>query len=756
MRAYPTVFMLFAFFLTSCVFAYCKSTLKIVVCAASFLCGAIFLLPCVLRALFGSDRDIRLCAVLIVLAVSASSIISFAAFDVGLRKYSSAASQTDRVRLYISGTEREYPHIAYYNAVVEDADLIPPGTKIILSTPVTGLENGSIVMADVTYSSLEERSTSVFDGKRYYLPKRIMIFAEADSVDKIGVENRFSLTGFFDELSEKMASAIRAHCGRDAGSLTATVLLGSTKDLDHSVKRDFRRLGISHLLVISGMHFSFVITMLEFAMRRLRINQALRSVVNIIVALLFMGIAGLSASVVRAGIMHILAQFSRLVSRKPHMLNAYALSGTILLLANPYAALDIGFQLSYCSTIACIMYCMNRKEFSFRFIPKAIKVRFLSRVVSYVIESVAVTLAVTLFTLPLSWAYFGELSVVSIPVNVVAAPLISLLMLLGAVYLVTYPLTVLIFPLSRLIGLVGEFIVKAANTVADVGGVMLRIDYGFTPFFIAAIVVLLLAFPLARRKRLVAASAASLFAVLISVSAVSLAVDRSVTHFSYVSLGKNEGFVLTTDGKTVISDMSNASFTFSYELLNEADATRATEIEAVVLTHYHNKHISYFGNLCEREIVRSVVLPEPANETELSIYNGLCDTAREYGVDVHTLGEGEHYTVGDASIGVYPRKYLSRSSHPVSGANVRVGDDDLLIITASFAEGNALISDDMASAEYVFIGDHSPICKREFAVNTDGSLKFLVLSEGALEYLSDDSVDMADKITTDSVFRLKW
>lgn len=758
LKAYPTVFMLFAFFMTSCVFAYCQPLVKIFACAASFICVLLFLLPAVLRVLFGSDRDIRLSAVLIAFAVTASAAVSFAAFDVSLRKFSSAASQTETARLYISGTEREYPNIAYYNAVIEDSSLIPKGTKIILASSVTGLEDGSIVVGEVTYSSLEERSTSVFDGKGYYLPKKVMIFAETEEVDKIGVENRFSLSGFFEGLREKTASAIRAHCGKDAGSLTATVLLGSKKNLNPSVKHDFRRLGISHLLVISGMHFSFVITFSEFVLRRFRIRQKSRAIVNIVVSLMFMGIAGLSPSVIRAGIMHMIAQFSRLVLRKPNTINAYALSGTLLLLINPYTVLDMGFQMSYVSTLACIVYCTNRGAIGFR-LPMlgSCKLRPLLRAVSYVTESVTLTLAVTLFMLTLSWAYFGELSLASIPANIVAAPLIAILMLLGAVYLITYPLTVFIFPLSRLINLLGDLIIKAADTASDIGGVILRIDYGFTPFFIAAIVVLLLVFPLVKRKRAVAASAVSVFAALIFFSLVSTEIGKSVTHFSYVSLGKNEGFVLTSDGKTVIADMSNASFGFSYELLREADTNRAAEIEALVLTHYHNKHISYFGNLCEREVVCSIILPEPVNKTETAIYNGLCDTAEEYGVDVYTLSADESYTVGCASIGIYPREYLKRTSHPVGGAIVRVKDDELLVVTASFSEGNEKISADMTGAEYVFIGDHSPVCKKEFTVDTDGSLKSLILGESAREYLRDDSAEnVADKISTDGIFRVKW
>lgn len=755
-KKYSATAMLLVFFILSCTLAYCPLGLKLSIIAASFLFAAVSLVPHVLTAVFGADRAMRRAVVLMAASAAVASGISAFAFDYYADRISANAGKTELVRLYISETEREYPHVAYYNAIVEESESLPTGVHIILSTPITGLETGSIVEGEVTFSPLEAQSTSVFDGKRYYLPKRIMITAEAEVIDKIGVEERFSLSGMFTSWRNRLASAIRAHCGKDAGELASAVLLGARDGLDQSVKRDFRRLGISHLLAISGMHFSSIIALLEFVMRRMRLRPRVRAAVNIVFALLFMGLTGFTSSVARAGIMHIIAQFAVIVSRRSNIVNSYALSGALLILINPFSAVDIGFQLSFTSSLGCIVYLLNRGAIAGGH-GKSGRRGIFAKILPYVRESVLFTVTVTLFTLPLNWLYFGELSLASIPVNIVAVPLVTLFMLLSAAYLILYPLVVFILPLASLIDLLGGFLIKSAARLSSIGGVVIGIDYAFTPVFVGAIVVLLILFPICGRKRAVAVSTVSVFAVLVALSLAVTAADRRNTYFSYVSSGDNEGFVVKSDGKVLICDMSNASFGFSYELLNEAHSLHSTEIEALTFTHYHNKHISYFGNVCEREIVRSVVLPEPQTKTERAVYAGICDTADEYGVTVYTLAEGEGYSVGDASVSISPRDYLKRSSHPVSGAFVRVLGDDIVLLSSSFDEADGRYDDAIAESEYIILGDHSPICKENFTLPIDAAAVTVIAGEDAAVYLDEDTCDaLGERLVLSDLVRLKW
>ena len=758
-RDNPTAAMLLAFFIASCVFAYCPMWIKSVVIAALFLFILFaFIIPCKVRSLF-SDRKTSRAVLLMCSAVICASAVSLFAFDYYEAKINRTSGESESATFRIVDTVREYPYVSYYEAAAVGSDMLPRGTKVELALPYGSLEYGDVIKADVTYSSLSDNSTDVFDGRRYYLPRRVMVFAESEEAEKIAEDRRFSVGRFFDGIRDTLSSAIKANCRRETGGLAAAVLLGDKADLDASVKRDFRRIGISHLLVISGTHFSSLIALLEFAMRRMKIKQNIRAAVNMAFVLFFMALTGFTPSVIRAGIMHLLAQLSIIVARKPNTVNAYALSGAVILAVNPYAALDIGLQLSYAATLGCIVYLTERGNIR----------KFISRKASdgekkrgngffrKIADGVLLTYTVTLFTLPLSWLYFGEISLVSIPVNLVAVPLVTGLLYLSAAFLVLYPLTVFIFPLSRLIDIYGGFVLSAASAVSHLSGVIVRIDFALAPLIIIPLVAAIVIFPFAKRKKTVAGAAFGLFVLLICAALLVKNADRAKTEFCYVPSGKNDGFVLHSDGKVLLCDMSNASVGYSRELEAEAEDSRASEIETVLLTHYHNKHISGFGSLCEREIVRNIILPSPSGEKERAVYNGLCDVADEYGVSVITLDDGELYPFGECEVSVYPRTALSRTSHPISGVKVVTHGEEIVLVSSSWNEGSEELAHDIGTAEYLFFGGHSPIYKKSFSLSNDGSAKLVSLSEDAAEFFSRESAEeLGEEVRAEEKTKLEW
>ena len=757
LRDNPTVAMLLAFFVFSCIFAYCPTALKAALAAFFLLVGLFSVIAPKRRSSRFTDKGLFKAISLSAFASVVAAVLSIAAFELYADRIDRHAGESETVTVRITDTEREYPYISYYEATVNESVLLPRGTKIIFASPVSGLEYGDMISAEVTYSSLEERSTSTFDGRRYYQSKRVMIFAEAEEIDKIGEETRFSLTHFLGGLRKSFASAILAHCGKESGGLAAAILLGYRDGLSASVRRDFRRIGISHLLAISGTHFAALIGLLEFAMRRMKLKPRLRAGINIAFALFFMGLTGFTPSVIRAGIMHVLAQLSIIVSRKPNTVNAYALSGALIILVNPFAAVDIGLQLSYAATLGCIVYLTERGRIYKQLRERKERTVKLPRFIRTVSDAAALTFTVTLFTLPLSWLYFGEVSLAAIPVNLVAVPLMTVLLYLVGAYLITYPLTVLVFPLSRLIDLLGGFIISSANAVSKIGGVIVSVRYGFAPFIVIPLAVLLIMYPLVKRKRAVAVTAVSLFAVLVGVSLIIRSADTRNTYFSYIPLGKNDGIVVKTDGKVFIGDMSNASIGYMYELTAEADRYNATEIEGVMLTHYHSKHISQIGNLCEREIVRSIVLPEPKTDSERAVYNGICDTAEEYGSEVITLGTGENYSLGNVEAAVPERTYLKRSSHPTSGMEISIADDDIVVLSSSWNESEEMYAGSLSRAEYVFLGEHSPVYKTAFTLKACESLKMVSAGGSALEYMDRASLGaLGEKLVDRAVVRMKW
>jgi competence protein ComEC len=167
-------------------------------------------------------------------------------------------------------------------------------------------------------------------------------------------------------------------------------------------------------------------------------------------------LTGLSASVVRASVMGCLVIFALFQGRKSDGLQMLLVSGFLMVLLNPMILLgDVSFQLSFLSTLGLLVLLPLWED-------------FFNRLPPIISESLAVTLAATVFTLPIVLYNFGRFSLISPLANIIFLPLIPLIMvtsffaLIGSI--IFYPLsilfvgvcTVFLFLLIEGVGLIAE------------------------------------------------------------------------------------------------------------------------------------------------------------------------------------------------------------------------------------------------------------------------------------------------------------
>jgi ComEC/Rec2-related protein len=134
----------------------------------------------------------------------------------------------------------------------------------------------------------------------------------------------------------------------------------------------------------------------------------------------YMGLAGFSPSVVRAGIFALAYLGLKFFNRKTLSLKLLIYLAGLILFLDPYSMFDIGFQLSYLATMAIIIWTpLINDKFKNLKIPGIFK------------EAIVVTLAVQFFVYPLSVYYFSNLQIWSFLANVLISPFLSLLTVFG-------------------------------------------------------------------------------------------------------------------------------------------------------------------------------------------------------------------------------------------------------------------------------------------------------------------------------------
>lgn len=741
-RDNPVTAMFFAFFLASCGFSYLPWVLRWIALGLTVL----FLVILLTAKPF--DPQMRQSLILICAACTVSGCLIIAAHHHADR-LDSLAGETDRVKLRITETEYSLSYAAGYIAAVQESELLPAGTRIRLYSPMTSLPEGAVLEGEIQLSSLSDDG---FDGRSYYLPKRIQLAAEDLSLVHTDTASVFSVTSLFRGINQRFTAMIRASTSPSAGGLASAVLLGDRSSLDEAMERDFRRIGISHLLVVSGTHFSVLVTMTGLGLKRLKLRPKMRAVLNMVLILFLMFLTGMTSSVMRAGIMHLMAQLSQLFTRRNNLIHSFAFSGALMVILNPYAAMDCGLQLSFAATYCCLLFQIGKGSV-YRTVRLKTGIHLQKLPFIGIPETILCTCMVSLSTLPLIWLYFGEVSLISIPANVIFTPLITVLMLLTAAFLILHPLRILIPLTAALLNLFSSLIGYLAEILAKPDWIMIPVNYGFSVFFLLPLTVLLLLLPfLNKQNRLRAAASSAVIGVLFFavIGVISLA-DRQNIRFTYLPDQKNDGFVLKSDGKALLCEMADGSFGYAYNLTDEMSELHVCEIDTLLLTHYHNRHIQLVTRLSQREILRNLVLPEPMDEREQGIYDTLLDTAALLDLPVTTVPAGESFDFGGTSVTLFERTYLSRSTHPITAVKIDLGEEEIVLLSCSFNQSVPEITHAAESAEYVILGNHSPVYKKTFRLSFASEPKVLIAGEDARIHMED----MRDCIPADVPWRLR-
>lgn len=222
-------------------------------------------------------------------------------------------------------------------------------------------------------------------------------------------------------LRDKMLDVYRCTGLRgEALNLFAALTLGDKSGLSGELKDVYAEVGVSHVLALSGMHLGFLVAMLDFLVlgrfrkRRLLVPGAALVIVTVWG---YVFLAGLPPSLVRAALMYSLMLAGSLAGRSGFSVNSLAASAALMACFNPLWIHDVGFHLSFSAMAGILTVCPR-----IQVLPV---MRW--RHVRWIFQSLSVSFAAQLFTVPLVAYRFGTFSPYSAWATLVITPLTALL-----------------------------------------------------------------------------------------------------------------------------------------------------------------------------------------------------------------------------------------------------------------------------------------------------------------------------------------
>lgn len=207
----------------------------------------------------------------------------------------------------------------------------------------------------------------------------------------------------------------------DSAALVAGLAIGDTSKLSANLQRDMKVVSLTHLTAVSGANCAIVLAMFYLLVRFLGGGKWVRLGVGLLALAGYVLLVGAQPSVLRAAVMAASVLVGISIGRKSAPLTALALSVSILLIADPWLAVEYGFALSVAATAGLLTLTQPLTQ------------KLQAHLPNWFAIALAVSISAQVFCLPVLLQLQPGLSTYALPANLLAEPLVAPVTVLGII-----------------------------------------------------------------------------------------------------------------------------------------------------------------------------------------------------------------------------------------------------------------------------------------------------------------------------------
>jgi competence protein ComEC len=275
------------------------------------------------------------------------------------------------------------------------------------------------------------RNFGQFDYQQYLYHQRIhrMLLVKGLESTVITANHGWSralMMSWVDRIRDNMAMTISKLYPDDQSGFMSSMLIGLKEGMDEHTFSLFSRLGLTHIIAISGLHVAIVVGGWMGLLRFMRVTRETNIASAMVLIPVYVILSGGSPSVARAGIMAFIALYAARRRWLKDGLNIVSVTAMLMTIWNPYYIYDVSFQLSFAVTAGLI-------------VGTPVVVRWVNLGPSWLNGTIAVTLVAQAVSFPLTIYYFNQFSLLSGLANLLLVPVFSLIVLpLGYISLIVH------------------------------------------------------------------------------------------------------------------------------------------------------------------------------------------------------------------------------------------------------------------------------------------------------------------------------
>lgn len=429
-----------------------------------------------------------------------------------------------------------------------------------------------------------------YDEKAYYSGKNIDYAFNAKQVLAVTGKKSAVKEGLY-QLRKRLRKSICENTKEQTAGILSVMTLGEKSMLDKETKVQYQRAGISHVLVISGLHISLLGMGVYGLLRRCKRGIGISAIFSVAFLLAYGCMVGSGTSTERAVIMFVVAMGGRMLGRVYDGATALALSAGILIWQNPYLLLDAGFQFSAAAVLGVLLTGVFWNE-------------------NQKIKGWQVNICILIMTLPLVMFYYYEVPAYSLILNLLVLPLLTPVVALGLIGAV---IGMEISKASQLVLLIPQLLLKLVSFACDR---MSSLPYAqiitgkpgeinLLIYYLTLLIVIWMRMRRAvnadktkERKRNYKSVVAKLVkngALLAILYCVLIIKPSSGTRIDILDVGQGDGICIQTGGKTTMlidGGSSNVSGVGTYRIEPYLKYHGIRKVDAWFVSHPDSDHIS--------------------------------------------------------------------------------------------------------------------------------------------------------------------
>lgn len=530
------------------------------------------------------------------------------------------------------------------------------------------------------------RNPGQFNRRIYESGKKIDFYLENPTVLEVK-EQRSGVREVVEIWKTEMMNRCEKIYPDAEASILEAMLFGEKRELSGDIKELYQAAGISHVLVISGLHISLLALAVAGILRRLGFPMPVWVILSVGVLAGYGILIGQPTTAVRALLMFFVLQGARLLGRSYDLLSALAFAGILMLLDNPDLILDGGCRLSFCAVIGVGWY-VSEKNKIFRSIGEKEKRKNRGKggkgsSAGAILENIRAGWYLWLFTLPVMLDTFYQVSVVGILWNLVAIPLLPVIIASGGLGVVLAGCNIFLGSLA------GSPAYGMLQLYQEIGNISEKLPVGmWTPgqpskpviagYYLVIFLLVLVEKQLIKRekrwkiRKIFPGMELCSMLLLLLLMAHPWQQREKIT---FLDVGQGDASLLQSGGQTLLLDGGSTSQknVGTYVILPYIKQQGISCLEAVVLTHTDQDHINGVTEVLEEGkkgwlTVKNLMYPYWMEGTEQG--KQLKKLAEEAGASCRKIRAGDRLTIGKAEAVVLYPKEQEKIAEPNAGSLV--------------------------------------------------------------------------------------